>query len=168
MNRPVQDFARETAHSIKTLHRELRQLQAEYDQAPAFSFSKRMKAQIAEEIVRIERRKASYVKTFNEFNQQQRGSQQRGSQQRMNSLPRGNARPVRQDTLPANCGSQLGLPGWKKAQLQQQINALYQEIGALGTRISAMNYTPERKQLIERHKDLIRQRRQLILQVNQG
>lgn len=153
MNRPVQDLARETAHSIKTLNRELRALQAEYDQAPTLSFSKRMKAQIAEEIVRLERRKAGYVKTLNELNQQQRV----------------NARPaLRPSTKPLQRASGSVSSGWHKVQQQQRIDTLYQQIGALGARISTMAYTPERKQLIEQHKALIRQRRQLIWEVNQA
>lgn len=152
MNHSLHDLARRAAQSITTLNRELRELQAEYDQAPTFSFSRRMKPQVAEEIVRVERRKAAYVKTLNELNMRLRSSQR---------APRAAPRPA--DRPPP-----AGVRGWKQGQLQQQIDALYQEIGALGARIGAMDYTPERKQLIQRHKDLIRQRRALIDRVHQG
>ena len=52
--------------SVKTLNREIRLLQAERKAAPTFSFRQRMKAEIAEEICRLEDRRAEYVRQLNE------------------------------------------------------------------------------------------------------
>jgi valyl-tRNA synthetase len=153
MTRSTKDIARETAASIKTLNREIRELQAEYATAPNFSFSKRVKVQIAEEIVRLEQRKADYVRKLNTLNVQQRQSQ----------TPRPRPTPVR-----ARNQHQGSTSGWDKVRMQARIDDLYRQIGALGERIGTMGYTPQRKSLVLQHKELIRQRRQLIWQVNQG
>jgi len=150
--RGLKGVARETAASIKTLNREIRELQAEYAVAPNYSFTKRLKIQIAEEIVRLEQRKANYVRKLNALNVQQRQRQ----------APGPSPNPARQRFSRADSPS-----GWDKVRMQSRIDDLHRQIGVLGERIRTMNYTPERKRLIQQHKELIRQRRQLIWEINQ-
>lgn len=175
MTRSTKEIARETAASIKTLNREIRELQAEYATAPNFSFSKRVKVQIAEEIVRLEQRKADYVRKLNTLNLKQR--QQQAPRSRPAPVGDGHGRtPSRLNRVGHAAGSsgfgRVGSPGgrsgWDNVRTQAHIDELYRQIGALGDRIGSMGYTPERKRLIQKHKELIRQRRQLIWQVNQG
>lgn len=153
MTHSTKDIARETAASIKTLNRLIRELQTEYETAPNFSFSKRMKVQVAEEIVRLEQRKANYVRKLNTLN----------GEQRQRQATRPDPKPARERLSSGNNSS-----GWDKVRMQARIDDLYRQIGALGDRIGTMGYTPQRKSVIQQHKELIRQRRQLIWQVNQG
>ena len=67
MNQVVNKYrTQELMSSVKTLNREIRLLQAERKAAPTFSFRQRMKAEIAEEICRLEDRRAEYVRQLNE------------------------------------------------------------------------------------------------------
>lgn len=153
MAHSTKEIARETAASIKTLNRLIRELQAEYETAPNFSFSKRVKVQVAEEIVRLEQRKAQYVRKLNTLN----------GEQRQRRAPRPDPKPARERLSSGNKPS-----GWDKVRIQARIDDLHRQIGVLGDRIGTMGYTLQRKSLIQQHKELIRQRRQLIWQVSQG
>lgn len=136
------------AAGIKTLNREIRALQAEYAEAPNFSFSKRVKVTIAEEIVRLEGRKADYVRKLNTLNQNRRTPRpayQRASQRAAHDSSPGVAR---------------------RAKLQGTINALYKEIGSVGEKISQVGFTDERRALVAQHQGLIRTRRDLIRHIN--
>jgi hypothetical protein len=144
------DRARELASSVTTLNRVIRELQSEYRSAPTFSLTKRVKVQIAEEIVRHEARKADYVRQLNKLNSS------RPAKKKPSMPVPGQKEPQRSTSS----------RGWEKVRLQHQINEMYKEIGVMGKRIAEMGYTAERKELVLKHKELIRQRRQLIWQVN--
>jgi hypothetical protein len=124
-------------------------LQAEYENAPNFSFSKRVKLQVAEDIVRLEGRRAEYVRKLNALNHGRRARPQvhRATSARVTHGPSPNAS--------------------RKATLQSMINTLRNEIGSVGEEISRMGFTEERRELVHRHQDLIRTRRDLIRQVNE-
>lgn len=142
--------ARALAYSVQTLNREIRELQTEYNNAPTFSFTKRVKVQIAEEIVRLEARKSEYVRQLNTLNRELRT----------------NPTPKRSSSRQESPQQMPDSRGWDKVGMQHQIDQLYNEIGSVGEELSHLGYTPERKQLICKHKELIRKRRQLIWQIN--
>ncbi|MEY6431234.1 hypothetical protein ABC977_02300 [Thioalkalicoccus limnaeus] len=146
-----QNKTHELAISIKTLNHEIRLLQSEYAEAPSFSWSKRMKVGIAEEIVRLEARRADYVRQLARLKGDLRSIRQTGMHP---------PKQTRQKQPIQASGSM------RKVDLQRRIDELYTEIEAIGKQIASMPYTEQRKQRIQEHQHLIRERRRLIWQIS--
>ena len=146
----------ELISGVKTLNREIRLLQAERKSAPTFSFRHRTKIEIAEEICRLEDRRAEYVRRLNEA---KRGQPESPTQ--VKSIGRN---PVRPSPAPAT----LQAKRIAKARMQHEIDSLYREIGKLGARIAEMPRTPARRLLINQHQSMIQRRRQLISEISRA